>query len=193
MPTCNPNKIASLLTAASLAIVAAIALYTVASILPSSWWTAAGAFAVMLIAAAVIAAAVGFVNGAAIEAANCTTGPCKSDGEKVLGALWALSATLSALLTATVVGAFGASIPWVGSAISIAMMVTATLSGVALLIVSARLLPDLQACLAASTGAAPSAAVAIQSVVGAVAGVVLLAFAGGFAGGVLHIPPIPLG
>jgi hypothetical protein len=179
---CNPSKIAPLLTAASIAIAAACVLFALVAGGGSSWWTSGANFALMLIAAGVLVAAIGFVSGAAIEAAKCTMpGPCKTAGDRVFGGLVALQATLSAMAVAAVLAAFPASVPWFGTAIGIAFGVSAAAAGITLLFISVAFLPALDACIVASTGAARSTAVGVQMGFGAFAGLVLLVTGAGAA------------
>jgi hypothetical protein len=105
--------------------------------------------------------------------------------------LVALSVALSALIAATIVAAFTASIPYVGVGVSIAMGVSAAATGIALAVISSTLLPALDQCLVDSTGATASDAVAIQRVVGTVAGVIVVAF--GLQAGLGFGVPTPIG
>jgi hypothetical protein len=188
---CNPGRMAAMLTSASIILVGAVAAFGLCAVLAGSWWTSGGNAAVAAVTAVALAVALGFVNAAMLEAANCLNGPCAGFGSRVYGALVALSITVSALIVATIVAAFTASIPYAGIGVAIAMGISAAAAGIALAVVSSTLLPALEACLVATTGTTASDAVAIQRVVGTVAGVILVAF--GLQAGLGFSVPTPVG
>lgn len=173
---CNPGRIAAMLTTASIILVGAVALYGLAAVLAGSWWTSGGNAVIAATVAVMLGVALTFINAAMLEAANCMSGPCGGFGSRVYGALVALSISVTALIAASIVAAFTASIPYAGIGVAIAMGISAAAAGIALAVISSTLLPALEACLVAATGAAASDAVVFLRVVGTVAGVILVAF-----------------
>jgi hypothetical protein len=172
---CNLDRIAGLLISASVAIAAAVVLAVTATALAGSWWTSGANTPIMITIAALSAFAMSNVSGAAIEAAMCTTGPCKEAAEKLLAALYALAVSLGALTAASVVAAFTASIPYVGVGIAIAIGVSATIAAIALFAISSVFLPQLDTCRTSVRASPPSGLVAFQKVFGVVVSLALAA------------------
>ena len=186
---CNPTQIANLLILASIILVTAVATYGLCAVLAGSWWTSGGNAILAAAMAVALAVALGYINNALLEAANCMTGACAGFGTRVYAALVALSVSVAALIGASIVAAFTASIPYAGIGVSIAMAAAAAAAGIALAVVSSTLLPALDACIAA--GSPPSTSVTILRVVGTVAGVILVAF--GAQAGLGFSVPTPVG
>jgi hypothetical protein len=188
---CDLNRIAALLLSATIAVTAAIVVMAAAAILATNWYTAPSNTFAMAAAAILVGLALSCVNGAMIETGKCQTGPCKALADRLFGALFALSATLGGLLTATIIAVFAASIPYAGVGVAIAIAVTAAAAGVCLILISAIYLPALDACRVTSAGAPPSTAVLLQRAVGVAAGVILIIFGAGAAlEAVLAPPPV---
>jgi hypothetical protein len=186
---CNPSQIANLLILASIILVAAVATYGLCAVLAGSWWTSGGNAILAAAMAVALAGALAYINNALLEAANCMTGACAGFGGRVYAALVALSISVSALIGASIVAAFTASIPYAGIGVAIAMAVAAAAAGVALAVVSSTLIPALEACI--SAGAPPSTSVTVLRIVGTVAGVILVAF--GAQAGLGFSVPTPVG
>lgn len=167
---CNLNRIAALLISATVAIASAIVLAATATALAGSWWTSSANMPIMISIAALSAFAMSSANGAAIEAAQCMSGPCKEAADKVFAALIALIAALGALTTAAIVGAFLATIPFSGVAVAAAIGFSAVAVGVTLAVVSAVLLPQLDDCRSRSGGGPLSGLVEFQKTFGLVVG-----------------------
>ena len=74
---CNPSKIAGLLISASVLLLMAVVFATIATALSNSWWTSAANMPIMIAIAALSGTAMGSVNAAAAEAAQCTVAPAK--------------------------------------------------------------------------------------------------------------------
>ena len=180
---CNLDRIAGLLISASIAITAGIVLAGAATVFAGSWWTSGANGPIMITIAALSAFATGNVSAAAVEAAKCTTGPCKEAADKLLAALYALAASLAALTTASVIAAFGASIPYAGIGVAIAIGVSAAAAGVALFIISTLFLPQLDACRTSVMASPPSGLVEFQKSFGGVVGFALAA-----TGGIVAVP-----
>lgn len=173
---CNTNKVATLLTLATVAIAAALVLAIVAIALAGSFWTAASNVVGFAIASGLVGVAIINVSLASIEAAKCTRAPCKTEGDRLLAALYALNTTLGALLVATIAAIICASIAYFGVGVAIAVAAATTAVGIALIVVSANLLPALDTCNAMAGLARPSRAVGIQSTVGLLVGAVVIMF-----------------
>jgi hypothetical protein len=124
---CDVNKIAAIVLSSTITLAAAIVAFGVGALIAGSIWTAGGNAALMTAVAIALALAIGQMNIALLEAAKCIDGPCKRAAEELFGALFALIATMSALLTATVIAAFGASVPYFGVGVAIALAVSALL------------------------------------------------------------------
>jgi hypothetical protein len=188
---CDLNRIAGLLWSATVTVFAGVVVIGTAAILASNWYTAASNTFQMGAAAVLVGVALLSVNGALVETAKCQTAPCKTQADRLFGALFALSAALGGLLTATIIAVFAASIPYAGVGVAIAIGVTAAAAGVSLILISAIYLPALDACRVASAGAPASLAVEVQRIIGVAAGTILVVFgAGAVLAGVLAPPPV---
>ncbi|MFD0740133.1 hypothetical protein ACFQZQ_12690 [Lysobacter koreensis] len=170
---CNPSKIAALLISASVFLLLAVVLAATATALAGSWWTSSANMPIMIVIAVLSGTAMGSVNAAAAEAAQCTVAPCKEAGDKLFAALIGLVAALGALTAAAVAGALIATIPYAGIAVAVAIGVSAAAAGITLVVVSSVLLPQLDDCRARSAAGTPSGLVAFQKTLGIFAGVAL--------------------
>lgn len=187
---CDVNKIASWLTAASIAIIAAVAIYVLVAVFGASYWTSLTNIVLMLIAAGILAGAIGFVAAALVEARKCTSGRCPTAGLALQRALSVLATTLTVLLASGIAAALASGVPGVGTAIGIFFAASAVAAGIALIVISESLLPALDACLGTA-----SSAVAAQRIAGWIAGLALI-FAAAVGGGVTiktgaPFPPLP--
>jgi hypothetical protein len=178
---CNPSKIAALLVSASIELLLAVVLAGTATALAGSWWTSSAVMPIMIIIAALSAAAMGSVNAAAAEAAQCTVAPCKEAGDKLFATLVGLATALGALTAASVAAAFIGTIPYAGMAVAIAIGVSAAAAGITLAVASSVLLPQLDDCRVRSAAGTPSGIVEFQKGFGLIAGGIL-ALAGGIVG-----------
>ena len=144
---CNPNTIAGILIAACVAIAAAIVLYAIVAIAGGAWWTSGGNPGAMIAAGVLLGVAIAIVGAALAEAFKCTAPPCKTFGDRLVGALTGLIVTLAALLAAGILAAFPSIIPGAGTAIGIAFGASAIAAGAVLIYISASVVPALDRCL----------------------------------------------
>lgn len=182
---CNPSKIAALLISASVLILLAVILAGTATALASSWWTSSANMPIMIAIAVLSGTAMGSVNAAAAEAAQCTVAPCKEAGDKLFATLIGLAAALGALTAAAVAGAFIATIPYAGVAVAVAIGVSATVAGITLAVASSVLLPQLDDCRTRLAAGTPSGLVGFQKTFGLIAGGALA-----LTGGIVAFPPL---
>ncbi|HEV7305713.1 hypothetical protein [Ensifer sp.] len=182
---CNPTKIAAFLISASVLLLIAVVLAGIATALAGSWWTSAANMPIMLAIAVLSASAMGSVNAAAAEAAQCTVAPCKEAGDKLFAVLIGLAAALAALTAAAVAAAFIAVIPYAGIAVAIAIGVSATAAGITLAVASSALLPQLDDCRTRASVGTPSGLVEFQKSFGLIAGGALA-----LAGGIVTFKPL---
>ena len=187
---CNPHKIASILTGASIAIGAAIIIYGLVAAFGSSWWTSGVNVALMLAAAALMAVAIGAVAGAIVEADKCSSGACSGAGRNLRQMLAVLDTMLSTLLISGIAAALASGIPYAGVVIGAFFAASAIAAGILLIHISGGLLPGLLACLGTT-----SSAVTAQATVATVVGFMLFALAvagGGFGIAAKGVPFPPI-
>ena len=165
---CNPDKIATILIGATVAIALALVFYLAVAVGGSSWWTSGGNAALMILAGVSVGVAIAVVGAALAEALKCQRAPCKTFGDRLVAALGTLLTSLTVLLAAGILAAFPSIIPGAGTAIGIAFSASAVVAGAALIYISVSVLPTLTACLGAA-----STAVVVQSVLGFFVGLVL--------------------
>lgn len=175
---CSPSKIAGLLISASVLLLMAVVFAVIATALAGSWWTSSAAMPIMIAIAALSGTAMGSVNAAAAEAAQCTVAPCKEAGDKLFATLIGLAAALAALTAASIAAAFIGTIPYAGVAVAIAIGVSAAAAGITLAVVSSVLLPQLDDCRTRAGAGVPSGLVEFQKFLGLIAGGALAFTAG---------------
>jgi hypothetical protein len=181
---CNIGAIAALIASASIALIAAIVAFGVAAVNAGTFWGAFGNSIPMGIAAALIGVAFGAINAAAALMSPCRNGPCKALADRLFTALASLATALAVLLAAVIVGMFGASIPYAGIAVAIALAAGGVACSITLGFISNEL-SALDSCRRAP--AAPETTeVTIAKVAAGVASVVGFFFA--FATGATGVP-----
>jgi len=157
---CNTTTIGVLIASASLAIVGAVVALAVAAINAGTFWGAFGNAIPVGIAAGLVAVALAAVNGAAAYVtSSCRTGSCKAQGDALFANLLALGTALAVLLAAVIVEAFGASIPWAGVAVAVALGVAALACGISLVALGPAI-NALETCVVGPGPASPAVAFA---------------------------------
>jgi hypothetical protein len=172
---CDLNKIGSFLSAAALALIAAGVFFGIAAVAAGTFYGALGNGALMAAAAVSVGLALAAVNSAIALLSPCRAGRCAGAADAVFAALVTLASSLGVLLAAVIVGAFGASIPYAGTAVAIALTVGGLVAAGALFYVANALLPALDTCMSAPGTTTP--VVTFFRVVGSIAGAVGLAAA----------------
>lgn len=171
---CDMNKIGGFLAAAAAAVIIAVALFATAAVLAGSYWTAFGNTAVMAAAAISIGAALALVN-ASIGALGSCSGSCGVQAAQLRTALIGAATSLTVLLAATILGIFGASIPWAGIAVAVGLSVGGVACGISLGVAAFKV-RDLGGCLGGAALPVANGAAAI-TFIAAIAIGILGAFA----------------
>ena len=169
---CDLNKIGALIAAAGIALLVAIGLFTAAAFAAGTFYGAFGNGVLMTLAAISVGVALASINLAIGSIGQCSVGSCKSMADTIQNALIACAIALTVLLAAVILGVFGTSIPWAGTAVAIALGVAGLAIAISFIVISNQL-PALDLCLRA----APTPAVTVAKVVLWIAVVVLVLIA----------------
>jgi len=168
-------------------VIAAVALYAIAALNAGTFWGAFLNTALMIPAAVLLGTAIASLGAANAALSGCANGACAGPTAVLQEALIAATTGLTVLLAATIAGIIGTSIPWVGVAIAVALVVGGLACSVGLYIVAFNI-ESLDTCLrgaaaaAAASPATTSVTIARYSAMiagGAASGIAVLL--GGFA------------
>ena len=172
---CDIPAIGALIASASIALIPAIVIFGVVAFNASTFWGALSNLIPMGIAAVLVGVALSAVNAAANRTPSCSIAPCKQSADNLFAALIGLGAGLAVFLGAIIVGAFGASIPYAGAIIAVALIVAGVACSISLGVIATNL-TDLDACLRAP-GVSQATAVTIAIYAAGIAAVLCGALA----------------
>jgi hypothetical protein len=168
---CDLNKISALIISAQIAALAALGCLITAIATSSNIFTSTGSVGLLIAACVLLGIAIGSLSAAATSTGPCMTGPCGGWGTALFVLLYSLIVDLGVMVTAIVIGKWGAAIPFFGAVVVIALVI-ALLVQIGLWPGLGLALIKLQSCLA--TGSAlPGIAMALSVLLSLVALVAL--------------------